>query len=114
MINMDWVKLVFIACGGQFYLDWVLPTNWSSKNKVIKWLWRNDQGFRSIGHRLDMCATFGWIHLPFLFISLPAPVGSVLFWFNIFGNLYPSIVQLYIGYRLVRVKVVRYHTKIRV
>ena len=59
------------------------------------------------------CAINGWIHYFGIVFGLSAVVGSFSFWCNVFGNVYPSIVQLYIGWRCLKVKAARYKSKLR-
>ncbi len=40
-------KLLFTLIGGQFYLDWILITNPTSKNKLIRYLYGGMKKFYS-------------------------------------------------------------------
>jgi hypothetical protein len=104
-------KTIFILCGGQFYFDWLLITNYSSKNRVIKWLWRGHPGMVSIDKRLKWCAINGWIHMFGVFFGFGCGPERFAFWFSFFANVYPSIVQLYVGYRCLKVKAGRWRQK---
>jgi len=100
-------KNFFILCGGKFYLEWLLPTNWSSKNPFIKSLHLKNnvenryEIAKSLRSRLDFAYFAGTVHV---FASLPMLFG-INYWtflLNLFINIYPVIVQIYIGSRCVR------------
>lgn len=88
---------LFLFSGANFYMNWILPTNPQSKNKLIKWMWG---GFKYSDPtiRLYMAFVYAGIHIFFLFISNN-------FWTvgNILVNVYPVIVQIYIGFRCYRI-----------
>lgn len=97
--KQDLYSMLFILIGGKFYLNWMLITNPTSKNFLIRRFWKNNSIFRysSIKDRYGACFALGGIHLLigtfFLFIDQGLLPGNVL------TNLYPCLVQLYIGIR---------------
>ena len=106
------VSWIFILCGGNFYLNWILPTNPQSKNILIRKVWgrvSKEKYMGSTQNRLGMAYSLGLVHvigaLIFFIISLVA--GHVeMFWhpINVLANLYPILVQLFIGYRCWRIQ----------
>ncbi len=90
---IDWI---FILSGGHFYMNWILPTNQQSKNKLIKRLW-GGKGWYNAHDRYKYVFIYSAIHLPFAIMNA---IGGY-FWhpLNILINLYPLLVQLYIGHR---------------
>lgn len=98
------VRWFFIAIGGKFYMDWILPTNPTSKNKLIILLWGGKKRHCwtwDYKNRIKFCYIYGGIHI--VFAILNAISGTFLSVGNILVNIYPIIVQLYIFYRCVRV-----------
>jgi hypothetical protein len=94
------IKWLFILSGAKLYMDWILPTNPSSKNPLIKFI-------------------YGWAKeafVPFyiknrIIQGLILMSGHTLFylWYvltntsiinNLLFNVYPIIVQLYVISRL--------------
>ncbi len=98
------LRWFFILCGGQFYLNWVLPTNPMSKNRLINLMWggKRCNWWWKYNDRIVMCYVYGGIHC--VFAGLNLVIGA--FWspLNILINLYPIIVQIYIGVRCWRIK----------
>lgn len=89
--------------GGKFYFDWLLFTNPVSKNPLWKWfckwaaihqwygpLYRLDSAYRLFNIHL---ALFGWYYL----------ADNAFSPWNILTNLYPMLVQVYIGGRCFKI-----------
>lgn len=98
----------FILCGGLFYMNWILLTNPTSKNPLIRLIYRwNKKGYCGFHYenRLKMCYVYGGIHLVETIIM--ASMGGVFSLTNILLNIYPIIVQLWIGWRCWRIKNLR-------
>ncbi len=91
-------------------MDWLLVTNPSSKNILIssylkkfplRWRIRISKNTRSaIRQRYDGAIKFGLVHIAgAIFMSAYLPVTPLFILINILGNVYPVIVQLYVGIR---------------
>lgn len=101
----DVLRWFFILCGGQLYLNWILLTNPTSKNPLIRAIYGwNKKGYCGFHYetRLIMAYAYGASHL-FLAI-LMAFAGGFFSLSNILVNIYPIIVQIYIGARCWRIK----------
>ncbi len=99
----DVIYILFVMVGGKFYLDWLLITNPKSKNPPIKWLWFAIFGdslytprSRYIGAYL-----YGGIHLIFCICMIVC--GGFWTVANFLVNVYPILVQIYIGFRCYRI-----------
>lgn len=111
------LDLIFILIGGKFYMDYLLITNPKSKNilirKLLKFI-RMENGIDAYDYRsrYSQCISLGIIHIiatiiclityyqpnnfySYLVISKPDFIIH-----NLLTNVYPIIVQFYIGYRL--------------
>lgn len=92
------MRSAFCLLGGSIYMNWFLPTNWRSKNPLFKlFYFRKKQiGFIDYKERLQMAKTCFIIHLVLgiIYFLIKSPL-----WLNLWINLYPMLVQLYIGYR---------------
>ena len=95
------MSYIFVLCGGNFYMNYILPTNPQSRNKLIRKLW-GGYAFKDPAVRYYFAYVYGTIHL----IGLGINMVFGTFWgvSNILINLYPVIVQLYVGYRCWRIK----------
>ncbi len=96
------LKLLFIICGANFYMKWLLPTNPTSNNKLFIWAFyggrkRNTFTYNS---RISFGALTGSVHL---FCALPW-INDFLNPINVFVNLYPIIVQTYFITRCYHIK----------
>lgn len=101
------INLIFVWSGAKFYMNWILPTNPMSKNPVIKLLW----GWTWLAYtakspkgRLALAYTCGIVHVFGFIISIAVDIYrdnliSYSSAYNILANVYPILVQLYIGYR---------------
>ena len=102
---------MFIICGGKAYMDYVLPTNPASKNKAIRWIARRLKVPFSIDDRMKFACITGNAHLYIGMIGWYSTNKWTLL-VNLLFNIYPCIVQLYVGYRCLKVKSIRYKHKI--
>lgn len=103
---------LFVLSGGQFYLNWILPTNPSSKNPLINLIYGGRQHcwYGDYKVRLKACFMYGIIHI----------IGAILYFFinefwticNLAINIYPIIVQVYIGIRCYRIIILKKDMKI--
>ena len=101
------LEKVFTYTGARFYMDWLLPTNPKSYNPIIcrwargkHWTFRTLQSVhsgRDARKRLYMAYFWALLHL-MLGIAMQLFVPH-LWLLNLYANVYPIIVQLYIGYR---------------
>lgn len=106
--NKTFIDLLFIICGGKFYLDYILPTNSQSKNPIVRIfssLLEYDTDYKT---RYISCYVFGGIHIVGLIAYFYMNISIIL---NILINIYPIVVQLYIGYRIV--KIMKHKRKIK-
>jgi len=91
------IKIIMMLSGCTLYMDWVLPTNPRSKNPVIrKLMGRGKSSYLNCKDRLLFVVVYLTIHITFgvsFYLS-----GSHIE--NIFLNIYPSMIQLWIGYRI--------------
>ena len=94
------INNIFILCGGKFYLDYLLLTNPTSKNPIIKllfgWL-KKSYVAKDYEGRYSLAIILIVVHLIFFTVFLIA--DKRVSFSNTLVNLYPIIVQLYIGYR---------------
>lgn len=93
------MRSAFVWSGAKFFMDWILPTNWSSKNPIFRVLWLyywRPKGLISPKFRLVFAYVYGLIHITGLFTSVFITYFS---WSDVFVNIYPIIVNVYIGYR---------------
>jgi len=92
------VDIIFKLIGAKFYLDWLLFSNWSSKNPFYKWLYKSlpKENIIDVKTRINFAYVFGVIHLLFLLIDIVCHAFSFS---DVVINIYPIIVNLYIGYR---------------
>lgn len=84
-------------------MDWMLITNPDSKNTLIRKMWGN-YSWKVIANykdRYESCYTLAAIHIIGMFIA-ECTNDFVSFW-NILVNVYPVLIQVYIGIRLHRV-----------
>lgn len=102
---MRYIQYFFVLSGGQFYLKWILPTNPTSKNPIIKTLfgWAK---FIYTGKDVETRYTCAWI-----WGGVHIILGTTMFVDgrgftinNLLINIYPIIVQMYIGIRCWRIK----------
>lgn len=99
------IRWFFILCGGQLYLNWILPTNPMSKNPLIKFLWgwmKMAYCGRDYNGRYWKAYLYFTIH--FIFCVVNFIDGQMFSLGNILVNIYPMIVQMWIGYRCWRVR----------
>lgn len=115
---MKIVHQLFVLCGGKFYLDYILLSNPTSKNPLInllygKWGQKKHKYNFKYKERLEDSFWFGIVHLGGLIVFTPTllSVPTSLFWMNItlqiLGNLFPFLVQVYIGIRCYRIIKIR-------
>lgn len=104
-MKKDFVYWVFLLIGSKFYLDWILPTNPMSKNKlIIRLFWGGKQRklCRNYNERLIFAYIYMGIHVFFALLMLI--LNSFFTLSNILINIYPIFVQLYIIYRILKIK----------
>ena len=102
------IRWFFILCGGQLYMNWVLITNPTSKNPLIKFIYGwNKKAYCGFNYknRLQLACLLGSIHI--IGAIIMAFCGGFLSITNILVNIYPIIVQFYIGWRCWRIKNLR-------
>ncbi len=102
---VDWL---FLLIGAKFFLDWILPTNPQSKNIIIRYCWgnaKNPQNYNFGGYKIRFYMTFVYstIHISFCYFSYIS--GNLWTIGNILVNIYPIIIQFYIGYRILLVMI---------
>jgi len=99
------INWLFVLCGGKLYLDYILITNPTSRNPIIKLLYgwmRKAYTASNYTNRYYQALVLGTVHLiGFIWYSITGNMVSVG---NILVNVYPIIVQAYVGYRCWRVK----------
>lgn len=97
------IYTLFVAVGGNFYLNWLLVTNPTSKNPLIKWCWgvMCCNSTWNVRDRYIDAYVYGVIHI----IGCVFMIYSGGFWTicNFVINVYPILVQLYIGFRCYRI-----------
>ena len=84
----------------KFFMEWILITNPISKNPVIKLLWGWTKEYYTAKDpqiRLDLAKVLFTVHLALGIIMLILDPHA---WFvNILVNVYPMLVQSYVGFR---------------
>jgi len=96
---MQIIKLIFIFSGAKIYMDWFLITNPVSKNPLIKFLYgRMKKYYTGINYkeRLNMALMAGIAHAV---MAIPVLIIDPKSLINLAANIYPAIIQMYIGYR---------------
>ena len=80
-------------------MQWLLLTNPRSKLSVIRWLWRNPPRVNVCDYksRYQFALITGGAHLCFAIFH--ALFGGFFSLWNIAVNIYPVIIQLYMGRR---------------
>jgi hypothetical protein len=105
-------KLLFKLSGAEFYMDYLLITNPKSKTWFIRKFWFSyfDPNFQSINSRLNFAYSTGYTHLFGLLLWIPLYYCSLckislteIFFINLFINIYPIIIQVYIGSRCYKI-----------
>jgi len=105
----DVVEVLAIVTGTKFYMNWLLVTNGQSKNPIIRFIASGLSALKSVKIRKASAVRIFTIHIiGFLtYIIIPLSIiGHIppMWWlFNLFVNVYPCFVQLYVGYRCHRV-----------
>ena len=93
------IHVFFIWSGAKFFMDWILPSNDSSKNPIFRvlWLyyWRHKKPI-SPQNRLNAAYIYASIHILGLFASI---MLNKFGWADIFVNIYPIVINAYIGCR---------------
>jgi hypothetical protein len=98
------MKYFFIISGAKFYFDWILLTNPVSKNSIIRFLMSPIKDcYSAINYksRLNLAIILFTIHFLFAIFSF---FMDFKFFLNILVNIYPCIVNFYIGYRCYIIK----------
>jgi hypothetical protein len=99
------ISWLFILSGGKLYLDYILITNPISKNPLIKFIYgwsREVYSAKNYKRRYITAYAYSGIHIVCLNINLIT--GNMWTLSNILVNLYPILVNIYIGYRCWRIK----------
>ncbi len=105
--NGDIFTKIFILIGARFYFDWILPTNPQSKNPVWWFFWRDRHIFISVKInllykiRLGFCFIYTAVHFVEYYKQFQNGFGFNIS--NILLNIYPIIVQIYIGIRCCKI-----------
>lgn len=94
------INILFIVSGAKFYMDYILLSNPVSKNPLIHILFGWSKSIYSAfdyrsRHKSSMSLFI--IHLTLCFIMFILKRDLLL---NALVNIYPMIVQVYVGYRL--------------
>lgn len=101
MTTKKFIHLVFILSGAKLYFNWILPTNPASKNPIIKKIW-GKQNYTMCKYKSRLTNSYfsGVGHMAgvivYIFIDMPL-------WTNILINIYPVIIQIYIGFRCFKI-----------
>jgi len=104
-LKNDLIKLLFILCGGKFYLDYILITNPTSKNILIKYIYGYFKDvFTAFKYEQRYYFAYIFITIHLIFCILNFMGGFVFSITNILVNIYPIIVNSYIGYKCYKVK----------
>jgi len=93
------LKYFFILSGAKFYMDYLLITNPASKNIFIQFFYRkakNEYTAYNYKARYNLAINLGIIH--FLWMLLLFAIDTY-FIVNLLINIYPLIVQIWVGYR---------------
>ena len=94
------ITWIFVFCGGKFYLDYILITNPISNNILIRLLYGNMRQVytaNNINKRYKLSIKLALIHI--IAFAINSYMGQMLSFSNILINIYPIIVQTYIGYK---------------
>lgn len=102
------INWIFVFSGTNFYMNWILPTNPQSKNPVIKFCWFGFK-FKNAKNRFYCGIIYLCIHISGAIISYNTKIMWTIE--NIFINLYPIIIQLYIGYKCIKIMKGQYLNK---
>lgn len=103
------IYIILYLLGGFIYLDWLLITNDQSKNPIIKVFWNlvGLRHFQNAYQRYVSAITLFFIHFTgnIVFMVLYAMYGMTCenVVLNLLVNVYPMLVQIYIGFRCYRV-----------
>lgn len=101
------MRSFFILSGAKFYMDWLLVTNPISKNPIIKLLWGWTKKWYTgtkYEQRLHTAISCFTVHFVLGIIYYFIDCGFVT---NMAVNVYPCIVNAWIGYRCWRIKKLR-------
>jgi hypothetical protein len=98
------IDFLFVFSGTQLYLNWILPTNPQSKNPLYRLFYgklRFKPYAKNYKDRLGLACGFIGIHT--IAAIMYIIVGhDFLGWSNVLVNLYPILVNFYIGYQCIR------------
>lgn len=96
------IDIIFILIGGKLYMDWILPTNPTSKNILFRFMRPFKPGYSAnkYNNRYKQSITFITIHLIAAICYFLTPCSLIS---NILINFYPIIVNSYILIRLQKV-----------
>lgn len=103
------ITTIFYLLGGRFYMDWILITNDKSKNLFLRkfWEYMGVEYFKNVGNRFMLSIMLFTIHFVYNGFFVWAHITHGVDWVNIVINLlvnvYPMLVQIYIGFRCYRV-----------
>lgn len=109
--DFRYYKLLEIL-GVKFYLNWLLPTNPTSRNPVFSFMWRSkktiylDYTKSSIKYRIGIGAGYFIAHLIMFIMYEITSTGStntIDIISQTLVNVYPMLVQIYISMRCYRV-----------
>jgi len=102
MKRLTIIDIIFILIGGKFYMDWLLPTNPSSKNILWRFIMKPlKEGYTATKYerRFSSCYVLITVHtIGFIIMIFSSSILS-----NILINVYPIIVNSYILIRLYKV-----------
>ena len=94
----------FILSGAKLYMDWILPTNPTSKNPLIRFFYgwaKRSLSARDVESRLKQAYILGATHFIMFTFSIIFDVNFII---NMLVNVYPIIIQLHVGYRCWKIK----------
>ncbi len=94
------IDFLFKITGAKFYMDWLLITNPISKNPIIKFLWgwmKSVYTANNYKYRFRLSIILFSVHfVMFIFAFFD---NNYNFMWEIIYNIYPMIIQIYVGYR---------------
>ena len=96
------MNISFILTGTKFYMEYILPTNCSTKNPIYKMFLKQEWGIRAYNYKIRFNAAIGFFIIHFILAIIFLIIG-IPFIVNLLVNIYPCLVQIFIGYRVYRI-----------
>jgi hypothetical protein len=94
-------EFFFKLVGAKFYMDWLLITNPISKNPIIKLVWgwaKFAYTAKDYNNRLRLAIILFTVHFIMFILDIFLDRSYNIIW-EILYNIYPMIIQIYVGYR---------------